>query len=265
MIILIGVGHIFKIRERLKEEILRAQPGVVCIELDSARMAALLEQRRREREGLPRERRLDWRSVGRGGLIFAFLAIMQERLAGSYGSKAGDEMLAAVEAAREVGAKTMLIDMDSAVFFRNWMSRLSMGERVRLLLSVVGGVFASRKRVESELETFYTDEDAFVRELGEQFPETKKALIDDRNVHMARGIQAAQRAAGVVVAVVGEGHLTGIRAQLLSQGQPEAELRTISLRELQQPAGPESVENAEFRVTYAASPPPGEEPPGGDP
>lgn len=238
---------------------------MVCIELDHVRMAALLEQRRREAEGLPRERRFEWRSIGRGGLIFAFLAIMQERLAGSYGTRAGDEMLAAVEAAREVGAKTQLIDMDSSAFFANWMSRLSIGERVRLLLSVVGGVFASRRRVESELETFYSDEDAFVRELGQQFPETKKALIDDRNVHMARGIQAALRTAGVVVAVVGEGHVSGIRNELINGGHPASELRVISLKELQGPAPPGSVENAEFRVTYAASPAPGHEHDGGGP
>ncbi len=258
MIILIGVGHIFRIRDRLKEEIHRARPGVVCIELDRPRLNALLEQRRREREGLPKERRFEWRSIGRGGLVFAFLVIMQERLAGAYGSRAGDEMIAALEAANEVGARAELIDVDSTQFFARWMKGLSMGERMRLLLSVVGGAFASRKRVERELDQFYADEDAFVRELGEKFPETKRALIDERNEHMARGIREAQGRAPVVVAVVGEGHLAGIRQELLKGGQAPGELRTVSLKELQAPAaGPAgdpagASSNAQFEVTYGA-------------
>jgi pheromone shutdown protein TraB len=264
VIILIGVGHIFQIRERLKQEIRAAQPGVVCIELDNARMAALLEQRRREQAGLSAERRLDWRTIGRGGLVMAFLVLMQERLARSYGSRAGDEMIAAWEAAREVGARAELIDLDSGAFFQKWMASLSMGERVRLMLSVVGGAFASRKRVEAELDQFYEDEDAFVRELAVQFPETKKALIDDRNVHMARGISHAQTTAPVVVAVVGEGHLAGIRAELLKAGVAPEGIRTISLRELTadgapSPSGqgtPAPGSNAQFQVSYRAGPPP---------
>jgi len=240
---------------------------VVCLELDGVRMKALLEQRRREHEGLPRERGFDWRTIGRGGVIFAFLVLMQERLAGAYGSRAGDEMLAAYEAAREVGARTELIDKDSGAFFREWMGSLSVGERVRLLLSVAWGAFASRKRVERDLEQFYRDEDAFLRELAEQFPDTKRALIDERNEHMARGIEGAHRSAPVVVAVVGEGHLAGIRAELLKAGQPVDGIRIISLRELQEPAsapaGPAGAppSNAEFQVTFRPGPDPPPEPP----
>jgi pheromone shutdown protein TraB len=261
VIILIGVGHVFKIRDRLQEEIRRARPGVVCLELDRTRMSALLEQRRREAEGLPGERRFDWRTIGRGGLIFAFLVLMQARLAKSYGSRAGDEMLAAFEVAREVGARTELIDMDSNLFFARWMRSLSFKERMRLLLSVFGGVFASRKRVEKELGDFYNDEDAFVRQLGEQFPGTKKALIDDRNVYMANGIRAARASFPVVVAVIGEGHLSGIRDELLKAGEPADGIRTISLRELQEPPhadGPAArmgASNAEVSISYPAPSP----------
>src|SRR5437899_2646850 len=97
VIILIGVGHVFAIRDRLKQEIHRAQPSVVCIELDQLRLHMLLDERdRRARGEGPGRVMLDWRMIGRGGLIFAAIAWTQSRLARSFGSTVGDEMLAAM-------------------------------------------------------------------------------------------------------------------------------------------------------------------------
>lgn len=125
MIILIGVGHVFAIRDRLKEEILRARPSIVCLELDAIRWQLLNEEKARRARGEKAPRAaFDWRTVGRGGLIFAAIAWTQARLAKTFGSIVGDEMLAAKEAADELGAQTRLIDMDTREFTRHWMSKL---------------------------------------------------------------------------------------------------------------------------------------------
>ena len=236
-IILIGVGHVFAIRDRVKEEILRARPSVVCLELDQMRWDELLRERERRRLKEKGERvRFDWRTIGRGGIIFALIAWKQGSLAKSFGSTVGDEMLAAKEAADEVGARTRLIDMDTAVFVRRWMGRLSRRERAKLFLSAIGAVFASRKRVEKELQEFFADEDAFVQELARAFPHTKTALIDERNVYMARGIEGAVTAGPVVVAVVGAGHIAGIREELLRGGRNPEAIRVVNLQALQAPS-----------------------------
>jgi pheromone shutdown protein TraB len=252
LITIIGVGHVFAIRDRLKEEIHRAKPQVVCVELDPMRLEALLAERRMREAGASTRRGIDLRMIGRGGLIFAFIAWTQSRLAKTYGSTVGDEMIAALEAARETGARAEFIDMESATFFRNWMSRLTRRERLKLFLSVFTGIFASRKRVEKELQQFYQDEDAFIRELAIEFPQTKRALIDERNEHMARGILIAQRAAQSVVAVVGEGHVAGIREELVRGGGDPQAIHVITLRELQGTAGAPAPETAP-----RASPSPG--------
>jgi pheromone shutdown protein TraB len=259
MIILIGVGHVFALRDRLQETIRRERPSVVCVELDRVRLEALLDEQRRRTAGAAQApQKFDWRTIGRGGLIFAFIARTQRRLAVSFGSTVGDEMLAALEAAREVGARTELIDMDSAVFFRNWMRRMSRRERLKLFLSAFGGVFASRKRVEKELAEYHSNEDAFIEDLARHFPTTKTALIDERNAYMARGIVRAGQAGPTVLAVVGEGHLSGIKDELLKAGLSPSEIRVMSLQELQGlPPAPGS--NAEFSLSFGAptgSPPP---------
>src|SRR2546426_864731 len=91
-------------------------------------------------------------------------------------------------------------------------------------------------RVEKELQEYYANEDAFVQDLARHFPATKTALIDERNAFMAAGIVRAKRAGPVVVAVVGEGHVSGIREELIRLGERPEEIQTVSLQELQGPA-----------------------------
>ncbi len=257
MIILIGVGHVFAIRDRLKEEIHRARPSVVCLELDKLRWDLLLQERERARRNQKSSLGgFDWRTIGRGGLIFALIAWKQGSLAKSFGSTVGDEMIAAKEAADEVGAPTRLIDMDTRQFTQRWMGRLSRRERAKLFISAAGSVFATRKRVEKELQEFFDDEDAFVRELAAAFPQTKTALIDERNAYMARGIEGAGGLGPVVVAVVGAGHIAGIREELVKGGSPLDAIRVINLKDLQAPSpAREAPSNAEFSLTF--------DPPGG--
>jgi pheromone shutdown protein TraB len=123
-------------------------------------------------------------------------------------------------------------------------------------------VFASRKRVEKELKEFFEDEDAFVRELAAAFPQTKTALIDERNAYMARGIEAVSALGPVVVAVVGAGHVSGIRDELVRSGKDPASIRIVNLKSLQGPAeapgappppGALPPSNAEFSVTFDRS------------
>lgn len=262
-IVLIGIGHVFALRDRLKEEIHRARPSVVCIELDALRFHILLEDReRRDRGEEPRRAGLDWRRIGRGALILAIIGRVQARLARKFHSRVGDEMLAAVDAARELGVQTRLIDMDSEELFKEWLGKLTLRERVLLFSSAFSGLFASRARVERELKEYFEEEADFVSELAAVFPRTKAMLFDKRNAHMARGIRVAKVAGPVVVAVVGAGHLTGIREELVKAGEAPEEILVVSLRELQgssrpPPAPPPT--NAEFSLTF--EPPSGPAPP----
>ncbi len=97
MITLVGVGHVFQLRKSVQAVIASRRPDLVAVELDQTRFDALVSKQK----GRP------------PSMMFRMLSDFQERLAEMYGSSVGDEMLAAVEAANEIGADVALIDMDS--------------------------------------------------------------------------------------------------------------------------------------------------------
>ncbi|HYT18229.1 MAG TPA: TraB/GumN family protein, partial [Thermoplasmata archaeon] len=198
MITLLGVGHVFDIGRAIRAEILGRRPRVVALELDPARYHALMSREPRARGLSP----------------LALLAQFQIRIARQYGVEVGDEMVAASRAAQEVGGEVALIDQDSrAVLGRVWRE-MSFRERVRLLASALGGLFTRKERVEAELQRFYTDEPGFIEEFARELPTAKRILIDDRDALMASTLRQLAETKGDVVAVVGEGHIEGLRRHL---------------------------------------------------
>ena len=116
--------------------------------------------------------------------IVSFPETAGEELRGELGS----EMLAAVEAAHLLGVEALMIDMDAKTMFDRVWREMPIKERLKLFLSAVTGMFASRKSVENELDNFSENEEAYLKEFGNQFPTLKRVLIDDRNKLMSTRI-----------------------------------------------------------------------------
>ncbi|HEV8594790.1 MAG TPA: TraB/GumN family protein [Thermoplasmata archaeon] len=213
MITLVGVGHVFDLRSQLHEVIRQRRPRVVGLELDDVRWAAL--QTRDHRGGAP--------------IVYRLLSFFQERIADKYGGRVGEEMIAAADAAKAVGADLAFIDRDSGDTFRAMWGGMGPGERLKFLLSLVGGMFVTKRRVESELQKFEQDSAGYLEQAGEEFPNLKRVLLDDRNEYMARAIRDLHARRGAVVAVVGDGHVDGLRAALA-----DLPVEVIRLRDLRQ-------------------------------
>src|SRR5207247_461823 len=114
----------------------------------------------------------------------ALLAHFQIRIARQYRVEVGDEMIAAAQAAQEIGSEIALIDQDSrAILGRVWRD-MSLTERVRLLVSAIGGLFTRKEKVEAELQRFYQNEPAFLQEFARELPTAKRILIDERDAAM---------------------------------------------------------------------------------
>src|SRR2546422_10825172 len=142
----------------------------------------------------------------RGWSLLGLLAQFQVRIANQYGVRVGDEMVAAARAAREVGSEVALIDQDSAMILRRVWREMAGRERLRLLVSTIGGFFTRRERVEAELERFYQDEQGFIREFARELPTAKRILIDERDAGMARSLLQLARGRGCVLPGAGGGH-----------------------------------------------------------
>jgi len=241
MITLVGVGHVFDLRRQLHEVIRARRPRVVGLELDRVRWSALQERERR----------------GGAPVVYRLLSFFQERVADKYGGRVGEEMLAAAEAAREVGAEVALIDKDSGEVFQAMWGGMPFEERVKLVVSIVAGMFVSRRRVESELQKFAADSASYLEEVGQQFPHIKRVLLDDRNTHMAGRLRELHATRDRVVAVVGDGHIDGLRQALADL--PVEVIRLRQLRDGPIPAPPEEpAVGASVTFSYdVGSPPPG--------
>jgi len=146
----------------------------------------------------------------RGISPLSLLAQFQVRIARQYGVEVGDEMVAAARAAQEVGSEIALIDQDSRTVLGRVWREMSFRERVRLLVSTVGGFLTRREKVEAELQRFYQDEHSFLQEFARELPTAKRILIDERDASMASALRQLEQAKGDVVAVVGEGHVDGL-------------------------------------------------------
>ena len=211
MITIVGVGHVFDIKAQVREIIVSQMPGAVAVELDPDRYYAL--QHPQTPRNLPPTYRI--------------LSHFQKRLAKEFGGELGAEMIAAIDAAQEIGVEALLIDADAGLLFNKLWKEMPFKERVFLFLSALTGLFASKKKVEQELERFSENEEAYLHQFGDTFPTMKKVLIDDRNRLMAARLADAEAKHGSLVAIVGDGHVDGISTLLAPRS-----LNIIRLKQL---------------------------------
>ena len=232
-IVLVGVGHVFDIKSAVKGIIHQTRPEVVALELDSLRFNSLLSKER-----------------GKGGpapLVYRLLAKFQRDLAEQFGSEAGSEMLAAADAAGEVGARVALIDMEAATVFARMTKAMSLREKMLMMIGAVMALFTRKATVEKELDRFMSNEDKFMAEVQKAYPSVVRVLIDERNEFMAKKLREISSISQVTVAVLGDGHVSGM-TRMLSEF---AEVDVWRLNDLQNM--PPSARNSEMTLSFTVN------------
>ncbi len=229
MITLIGVGHVFDIEDQLNKQIRYRRPNVVAVELDRARYEALLSGEQ----------------GGKAPLFYRILSLVQKRIAKKFGVQVGGEMIAAVKTAEEIGANVALIDMPAQIVFKKLLNSMSFKERVFFALSVVAGLFVTKKRVEKELERYQSQDGDYMDGIQVSMPSISKILIRDRNVHMAKNIKTLEEKFGTVLAVVGDGHIQGIGHELRDR-----DYDVIRLKELREGTADLQDTSANYSFSY---------------
>jgi pheromone shutdown-related protein TraB len=224
--LLVGTAHISRQSVELVREVIeRERPDCVCVELDAQRHAALSH---RSRFGS-----LDLRQVIRNRQLAALfanllLASYQKRLGGMLGVVPGTELLEATRVAEELGIPVRLCDRDVRITLRRAWASMSAWKKVRLLSEILASAFERPQLDEEELRRL-RDQDVLselMAELGEALPELKRVLIDERDAYLAQRI--AEAPGRRVVAVVGAGHVAGMREALArARPLPLAELESV--------------------------------------
>ncbi len=192
---IIGTSHISEESiKKVKRLIEETKPDCVAIELDPKRFFALAQQR----EG-------SGRKIGlRYGLTIYFFGWLQQALGKSAGVLPGSEMLAAAEAARQTGARVVLIDRDIEEIIRGMMA-VPLKEKLKLFFGLFAIPFSREKINLGEVPQERIVEQA-VRYMKKELPEFYKILVADRNEYMAAWIKRLEGEFENIVVVVGAGH-----------------------------------------------------------
>jgi pheromone shutdown-related protein TraB len=204
----LGTAHVSRRSVDDVERLIRAvRPDSVCVELDSNRYQALVDETRwRDLDifEVIRQRRVPFL------LAMLLLSAYQARIGERFGVRPGAELLAACREAKAAGATLVLADRDVQTTIRRTWRTLGWRERIKLALALAGGLFSDDEISEEELESFRERHDVagLIEELAETFPGVKGPLIDERDAWLASEIE--QAAGPKVVAVVGAAHVPGI-------------------------------------------------------
>jgi len=188
---LIGTAHIS--RESIEEvtaAIREDRPGMVCVELDEGRYAAITQQDAWKNLNVSKILR-----EGKGFLLIANIALasFQRRLGNEIGVKPGEEMLAAINAAKELGIEFSLCDREVQTTLRRAWASCGLWSKCKLLSALLVSAFAGEKLSADEIESLKKSNelDNMMKELAGYLPAVKETLIDERDRYLAAKIWAA--------------------------------------------------------------------------
>ncbi len=210
--IIVGTAHISQESTDLVREVIeRERPDIVCVELDEQRYQSLIDQRKWEA--------LDLREIIRRKqlmtlIINLLLSSYQKRLGQKLGVAPGTELLEATKVAQELDIPIELVDRDVRITLRRAWNSMSFIEKMKLLGSGFVGAFEGEEISEEQLSELRQSDvlTELMNELGEFMPVLKTVLIDERDTYIAQKTRAS--VGDKVVAVVGAGHMNGIRETL---------------------------------------------------
>ena len=228
-ITLVGTAHVSKESvEEVKETINNIKPDCVAVELDEKRADSI--------QNADRYSQLDLVKVFKrkeGFLLLAnlILSSFQKRMGLNAGVKPGDEMLAALDAAKALGVRCELVDRPIQITLKRAWAKNSFWGKIKLLATLISSAFGNEEVDPQEIENLKNrnEMDSMMNELSEYMPVIKEVLIDERDRYLASKIWMAQGTN--IVAVLGAGHLPGVKAWLekLAAGQANSDVSEISV------------------------------------
>lgn len=187
----------------MRTTILDIRPDFVALELDPERFQAL-ESDHKEK---PKFRHLLKMGV-RIAVLGSVLSYFQDKVGKETGVFPGKEMLEAAKTAREIDAQIVLIDRRVAITLHRLINSISVMDMVRLVLYMLFPSRIELKEVDKEAV------DDLTEELYKVSPSMFDVLITERDHIMAQALSALS---GTVVAVVGAGHVKGIKQYLIER------------------------------------------------
>ena len=226
-ITLIGTAHVSaESISEVENVISDVKPDCVAIELDEKRYESITNpDKYRELDIIKVLKRKE------GFLLLAniVMASFQKRMGKNSGVKPGEEMVAAINKAKELNIPTALVDRPIQITFRRAWKKTSAYGKTQLLSALLASGFSKDEISSEEIENLKqsSEMDSMMKELSEVMPAVKQVLIDERDQYLASHIWKAE--GNNIVAVLGAGHLPGVEAHLKKIAENQASTDTSEI------------------------------------
>ncbi|MCF8720179.1 TraB/GumN family protein [Nitrospina gracilis] len=212
-ITLIGTAHVSqKSVELVEEKIRTGDYDCVAVELCPPRYENMVNQ--------SWWKNLDIYQIlksGKGSLLLINLALSayQRRLADKLGIEPGKEMARAIELAKEHDLRLEVIDRDITTTLQRMYRRVGFWQKMKLVGGMIASIFVGEEVTEEQIENLKEGDmlQSLVEEFGEELPEIKEVLIDERDQYMVgKLVKLAESPSAPknILALVGAGHLIGM-------------------------------------------------------
>lgn len=214
-ITLLGTAHVSRLSaEAVRREIATGDYDAVAIELCA--------NRHRNLEKPNEMAKLDMIQVlrqGKAPMVAASLALAayQQRLADQFGIEPGADMRAAMEEAKRADLPVMLVDRDLGTTLKRCYRQMPFWQRMPMVMGLLTSVMSKQDISEDQIEKLKEGDvlETTFNEFAENEERLYRPLIDERDQYMAARLrQEARLGYNHILAVVGAGHLKGIKNYL---------------------------------------------------
>jgi pheromone shutdown-related protein TraB len=214
-IILIGTAHISEDSvNEVRQAIETYKPDIVAVELCQRRYDTITKKEKWENTPVTA---LIKSNNAYFMLAQTFLSSIQRRLGEEYGVEPGSEMIAAMQEAEKQNIKVALVDRDIAVTLKRAWQKMGVREKFRVIWEFLKAMLGYDEEELEDLDLKELMKQDVISQMMEEFskiaPSAAMVLISERDQYIAQKIFEESKK-GKVVAVVGAGHINGIKKHL---------------------------------------------------
>ncbi len=218
-ITVLGTAHVSKASaDKVKELLVTGDYATVAVELCQNRYTSIIDP-----ESMASMDLFKVIKEGKTFMVMASLALgaYQQRIAEEFGIEPGAEMRMAISQAEELEAEVILIDRDIGVTLKRVYANVPWWKKMMIFSGLMASVLNKEEVSEEEIERL--KEGDILETTFSQFAEQEKdlfgPLIDERDQYMAAKLEEAvlEHDHKDILAVVGAGHLNGIKSYIEKQ------------------------------------------------
>lgn len=227
-IFLVGTAHISKESvDEVKTAIKEFKPDIVAVELCQRRYEAITKKDKWENTPVS-----SLLKSNNAYLMLAqiFLSSIQRKLGKEYGVEPGSEMIAAMEEAKKQNLEVALVDRDISITLKRAWKKMGIREKFRLVWEFMKAILGYEEEELEELDLKELMKQDVISTMMEEFkeiaPSVATVLVHERDKYIAKKILDESKR-GKIVAVVGAGHVQGIKKYL------EMKKLNVDLKELE--------------------------------